>query len=60
MSVSRDEARTLELIIRAAVAEERLLARQLERAAEEQRRTRADLAREQESAEFWRNGNGKR
>jgi hypothetical protein len=39
-----DRARTLELIIRAALAEERLLARRLERVAEAQRRTREAIA----------------
>jgi hypothetical protein len=37
---ARDRARTLELIIRAAVAEERLLGARLARMAESQRRTR--------------------
>jgi hypothetical protein len=40
---ARDSARSLELIIRAAAAEERLLGRRLERIAEEQRRARAGL-----------------
>jgi hypothetical protein len=47
---ARDSARSLELIIRAAAAEERLLGRRLERITEAQRRARA-------SAE---NGNGHR
>jgi hypothetical protein len=47
---SRDRARSLELIIRAAAAEERLYGRRLARMAEEQRRTRADIA----------NGDGRR
>jgi hypothetical protein len=49
---ARDSARRLELIIRAAVAEERLLGRRLARAEEEQRRTRADLAREYRHEHF--------
>ena len=44
---ARDRARTLELIIRAAVAEERLLGRRLERVAEDHRRARHDIARDQ-------------
>ena len=43
---ARDRARSLELIIRAAAAEERLLSRRLESAAAAQRRTRADIASE--------------
>jgi hypothetical protein len=43
---SRDRARSLELIIRAAAAEERLLTRRLDRVAETQRKTRADIASE--------------
>jgi hypothetical protein len=43
---ARDSARRLELIIRAAVAEERLLGRRLARAQDEQRRTRAQIDRE--------------
>jgi hypothetical protein len=43
---ARDRARTLELIIRAAAAEERLLGRRLERIAETQRKTRDEIARE--------------
>jgi hypothetical protein len=42
---ARDRARTLELIIRAAVAEERLLNARLARLAESQRRTREDMER---------------
>jgi hypothetical protein len=45
---SRERARTLELIMRAAAAEERLLSRRLERVAEAQRRTREDAVREQQ------------
>jgi hypothetical protein len=45
-SNARDRARSLELIIRAAAAEERLLGTRLARAAEEQRRARAELVRE--------------
>ena len=41
---SRDRARSLELIIRAAAAEERLYGLRLARMAEEQRRTRAEVA----------------
>jgi hypothetical protein len=41
-SNARDRARSLELIIRAAAAEERLLSRRLERAAQAQRKARAD------------------
>jgi hypothetical protein len=44
---ARDRARTLELIIRAAAAEERLLGRRLQRAAEAQRKLREEIAREQ-------------
>lgn len=40
---ARDRARSLELVIRAASAEERQLGLRLDRAAEEQRRTRAAL-----------------
>jgi hypothetical protein len=61
MSSARDSARTLELIIRAAAAEERLLSRRLERVAEAQRRTRAEVVREspQEDPE-WAEENGRR
>jgi hypothetical protein len=41
---ARDQARALELTIRAAVAEERLLGARLARVAEGQRRTRAEIA----------------
>jgi len=41
---ARDRARSLELVIRAATAEERQLGDRLARAAEEQRRARAVLA----------------
>ena len=41
---SRDRARSLELIIRAATAEERLYGHRLARLAEEQRRARAQVA----------------
>jgi hypothetical protein len=47
---SRDRARSLELIIRAAAAEERLYGLRLAQMAEEQRRTRVDVA----------NGDGRR
>jgi hypothetical protein len=40
---SRDRARTLELLIRAAVAEERLLGVRLARMADSQRRAREDV-----------------
>lgn len=43
---ARDRARTLELIIRGAVAEERLLRARLARMADSHRRTREDIARE--------------
>jgi len=43
---ARDRARSLELIIRAAAAEERLLRRRLEGVAAAQRRTRSDIASE--------------
>jgi hypothetical protein len=58
---SRERARTLELIMRAAAAEERLLSRRLELVAEAQRRTRDDIAREQRREHFGRpeeNGRG--
>jgi hypothetical protein len=41
-SNARDRARSLELIIRAAVAEERLLGRRLDHVAQAQRKARAD------------------
>lgn len=43
---ARDRARSLELIIRAAAAEERMLARRLDGVAEAQRKTRAGIANE--------------
>jgi hypothetical protein len=43
---SRAYARSLELIIRAAAAEERMLGRRLEIVGEAQRRTRADIGSE--------------
>ena len=43
---ARDRARSLELIIRAAAAEERLLTRRLDRVADAHRKTRADIAAE--------------
>ena len=59
---SRDRARTLELVIRAAIAEERVLTRRLARTEEEQRQTRAQIEREL-SRERWgqspQNGNGR-
>ena len=48
---ARHRARTLELIIRAAAAEERLLGRRLERAAADQRRLREEMARERAAQE---------
>ena len=42
---ARDSARTLELVIRGAMAEERLLGARLARMAESQRRTREDIDR---------------
>ena len=61
MTSARDSARTLELIIRAAAAEERLLSRRLECVAEAQRRTRAEVVREPpyEGPE-WAEENGRR
>ena len=59
---SRDRARTLELVIRAAVAEEHLLTRRLARTAQEQRLMRAQIERELRR-EHWGqprvNGNGR-
>ena len=47
MSTSaRERARTLELIMRAAAAEERQLSRRLELVAQAQRRTSEEIARE--------------
>jgi hypothetical protein len=43
---ARERARSLELIIRAAEAEERMLGRRLDRVAEAQRQTRTQIARE--------------
>ena len=43
-SSARDRARSLELIIRAAAAEERLLSRRLQSVAAAQQKTRADIA----------------
>ena len=55
MSASaRERARTLELIMRAAAAEERQLSRRLELVAEAQRRTREDIVREQWREHFGR------
>ena len=45
-SSARDRARSLELIIRAAAAEERLLSRRLQSVAAAQQKTRADIASE--------------
>ncbi len=49
---ARDRARTLELVIRAAAAEERLLGHRLQRAAEAQRKVRDEIAREQSREHF--------
>jgi hypothetical protein len=49
---ARNRARTLELIIRAAVAEERLLGARLARMEESQRQTRENIAREQRREHF--------
>jgi hypothetical protein len=58
---SRDRARTLELVMRAAAAEERLLRRRLERVAEAQRRTREAVVREQRNELYgWPERNGRR
>jgi hypothetical protein len=59
---SRIQARALEITIRAAVAEERLLGRRLQRVAEEQRRTRAQIATEERRERFGQppEGNGRR
>jgi hypothetical protein len=43
---ARSEARSLELIIRAAVAEERLFTRRLDRVAQAQQRSRSEIERE--------------
>jgi hypothetical protein len=59
---SRDRARTLELVIRAAVAEEQLLTRRLARTGEEQRQTRAQIERELRHERWGQlpvNGNGR-
>jgi hypothetical protein len=45
-SNARDRARSLELIIRAAAAEERMLQRRLDRVADEQRRTASLISSE--------------
>jgi hypothetical protein len=45
-SSARDRARSLELIIRAAAAEERMLQRRLDRVADEQRRTASLISSE--------------
>jgi hypothetical protein len=55
MSTSaRESARTLELIMRAAAAEERLLSRRLELVAEAQRRAREGVAGERRHEHFGR------
>jgi hypothetical protein len=43
---ARDRARSLELIIRGAAAEERVLQRRLDRVADAQRKTRAEIESE--------------
>jgi hypothetical protein len=43
---ARDRARSLELIIRAAAAEERMLQRRLDRIADAQRKTAAEISNE--------------
>jgi hypothetical protein len=63
---ARDQARSLELVIRAAEAEQRLYARRLDQVAKAQQRTRADIERELRREHFgqlpdgWdhRNGDG--
>jgi hypothetical protein len=58
---ARDNARTLELIIRGAMAEERLLGARLARLADSQKQTRADIEREIQRERFGHapvNGNG--
>jgi hypothetical protein len=58
---ARDSARTLELVIRGAMAEERLLGVRLARMAETQRQTRGEIERELRRERFGRapvNGNG--
>jgi hypothetical protein len=57
-SSSRDRARTLELIIRAAAAEERVLGARLARVEETQRRTRAEIERELRREHFGQSPNG--
>src|SRR4051812_26661986 len=53
-SNARDRARSLELIIRAAAAEERLLQRRLDRVADAQPKPRADFTIESEHEHFGR------
>jgi len=58
---ARDSARTLELVIRGAMAEERLLGARLARMADSQRQTRAEVQRELRREHFGHppsNGNG--
>jgi len=55
---ARDRARRLELVIRAAMAEERLLGARLARLAESQRRTRDDITREVSREHFGNPPNG--
>ena len=59
---ARDRARRLELVIRAAMAEERLLGARLARLAESQRQTRSSIDREIRREHFGNppaNGNGR-
>jgi hypothetical protein len=55
---ARDAARTLELILRAAAAEERLLARRLDQVADAHRRARAEIERELRREHFGQSPNG--
>jgi hypothetical protein len=54
MSVGVNERRTLELAIRAAIAEERLLQRRLDRLASEQQRARGAIEQEMRREHFGR------
>ena len=60
MSVGVKEGRALELIIRAAVAEERLLQRRLDRLASEQQRSRWAIEQELRREHFGRLPDGSR
>ena len=59
MSVGVSESRALELAIRAAAAEERLLQRRLERLATEQRRARSEIEQELRREHFGRPPDGR-